>query len=389
MAHDTAIAGIYEMKPGRYPDLNPIEMYYQVLSGAIAQWGIKPQDVDGLFTTPAGMAVGAADIATHEKLGETLGIRPIISETLYAGGASFGAMVQRAEAMIRAGLCESILCLGAGKFGKVGTGGAEVLARMASEPNFEFPYGTYIVSNYAMVASAYMAAYNVPREALARVSVSQRRWAVRNPDSIMGPKGELTIEEVLASRPICSPFNMLDCSVPCEGGGAVLVTTAAKARRLAKQPAYVLGYGEAHMHSSVSQAESLVDTGAVRTARMAFAQAGLTPADIQVAQLYDAFSATPLILMENVGLCGRGAAPDFVMSGATDPGGSLPTNTGGGLLSFGHTGDASGMSVLIEGLRQCMNEAGNRQIKKADIGLIHVYGGMLAEHATLIVGREP
>ncbi len=389
MAEKIAIAATYEMNPGRYPELTPMDMYHHVLAGALSQWSIKPQDIDGLFATPAGMTMGEADIATHEKLAEALGIQPLISETLYAGGASFSIMVQRAAAVINSGLAQTILCLGAGKFMKVGTGGAEVQARVASEPNFEFPYGAYIVSNYALIASQYIAAYAVPREALARVAVSARRWAIRNPQAIMYRRGEITVEDVLNSRPVASPFNLLDCSYPCEGGGAVLVTTSTKARSIAKQPAYIWGFGEKHLHSSVSQARNVLNTGAIDTARVAFAQAKLAPSDITVAQLYDAFSPIPLLLLENVGFCDRGEAPQLVMRGTLDPGGSLPTNTGGGLLSFGHTGDASGMSVLVEGIRQVMGEAKGCQVEKADRGLIHTYGGMLSEHSTLIVGREP
>jgi len=384
-----AIAATYEMKPGRYPKLTPMDMYHHVLAGALSHWCVRPHDIDGLFATPAGMAMGETDIATHEKLAEALGIRPRISETLYAGGASFSIMVQRAAAIIYAGLAESILCLGAGKFKKVGAGGADIQARVASEPDFEYPYGAYIVSNYALIASQYVAAYDVPREALARVAVSARRWAIRNPQAIMFGKGEITVDDVLKSRPIASPFNLLDCSVPCDGGGAVLVTTAAKARSIAKQPAYVWGFGETHTHSSVSQAHDILNSGAIDTASEAFSQARIAPSDITVAQLYDAFSAVPLLLLENIGFCRRGEAAAMALAGALDPGGKLPTNTGGGLLSFGHTGDASGMSVLIEGVRQVMNEATGCQVEEGDRGLIHTYGGMLAEHSTLIVGREP
>jgi len=138
----------------------------------------------------------------------------------------------------------------------------------------------------------------------------------------------------------------------------------------------------------MSSPGSLIDTGAIATGADAFAQASMSPADIQVAQLYDAFSATPLLLLENLKFTPEGASGEYVHSGAMDPGGSMPTNTYGGLLSYGHTGDSSGMSVLIEGVRQTMGEAGDRQVAKAERNLIHCYGGMMFDHATLILGRE-
>jgi acetyl-CoA acetyltransferase len=202
-------------------------------------------------------------------------------------------------------------------------------------------------------------------------------------------KGELTIEEVIASRPIAEPFHYLDCSIPSDGGGAILVTRAELGRELSRQPAYVLGYGEYHPRGTISSAGDLVETGAVRTGKEAFAAAGMTPADIDVAQLYDAFSATPLMLLENLGFCAPGTSGEFVRSGAADPGGSLPMNTFGGLLSFGHTGDSSGMSVLIEGAKQAMGTAGDRQVAHAEKVLVHCYGGMMYDHTTLILGREP
>jgi acetyl-CoA acetyltransferase len=389
MSEQVAIAATFELPPGRYPDLSVLDMYHLVMRGALGKWRLRPAQIDGLFTAPAGISSGRVEIATHEKLAQALGIRPTVSETLYAGGAMFAIMVQRAAALIRTGMADCILCVGAGQFMKVSAGGAQVQARLASDPSFEFPYGTYIPANYALVASQYMHSRQVKREALARVAVSARLWALRNPRAIMGKKGHITVEDVLASRPICSPFNLLDCSVPCDGGGAVLVASGSTARRLTSQPAYLLGHGEFHSHNTISEAQSLADTGAQVTGRAAFAAAGLSPSDINVLQLYDAFSVCPLMLLDDLGFCAPGGSADLVMSGALDPGGHLPTNTNGGLLSFGHTGDASGMSVLIEGARQLMGEAEETRAADSQLGLVHCYGGMFSEHATLILGKNP
>jgi len=377
------------MRPGRYPELGPFDVFRELLRGALREWEITPQMVDGLLTTPGGQAQGQTDAYIHDKLVAELGLRPSFAETICLGGASFGAMVNRAMNAIREGRANAVLCLGAGKFLKPTEGSAEMLAKVIAEADFEVPYGPFIPGLYALIAKRFMHERNIKREDLARVAVSARKWALLNPDARMYGKGELTIEDVIASRPIAEPFHYLDCSIPSDGGGAILVTRAELGRELNRQPAYVLGYGEYHPRGTISSGGDLVETGAVRTGKEAFAAAGLAPGDIDVAQLYDAFSATPLILLENLGFCAPGTSGQFVQSGAADPGGSLPMNTFGGLLSFGHTGDSSGMSVLIEGVKQAMGVAGERQVADAEKVLVHCYGGMMYDHTTIILGREP
>jgi acetyl-CoA acetyltransferase len=363
-------------------------MYRRILLSALAEWNIKPSDVDGIFTPPAGIAVsGPPELFTHEKFAEELGIQVRIGETISAGGATFSMMVQRAAVLIDNGYADSILCVGAGKFPDVGAGAAESMAKIVSHPDFEFIYGAYIPAIYALAASRYQAETGANDKDFARVAVSARRWALRNPDAVMHNKGEISVDDVLSSRLISTPFHLLDCSVPCEGGGAVLVTSIDKARELTRRPAYILGCGEYHTHNCISQSPDLVRGGAGPAGRHAFEQAGLSPAEIDMVQLYDAFSANPLMLLDDLGFTPRGEAPALVNSGATDPGGSLPMNTNGGLLSFGHTGDASGMSVLVEGARQVMQSASTHQVDGVETVFVHTYGGMMAEHTSLILGR--
>lgn len=384
-----AIAASFELLPGRYPDYTPHNLYRHVAISAVQSWGLKPSDIDGLLAVPSGQGVGAIDIYTHERLVAELGLQPSFSETLNAGGASFSMMVNRAASAIRDGLAESVLCIGTGKFTKPTSGGAEVMARMISEPDFEIGYGPFIPALYALVASRFMAERQLGAVDLASVAVSARRWALTNPRALMHGKGAISVADVLASRMIAEPFRYLDCSVPCDGGGAVLVTSAARARRLTPQPAYVLGYAEAHSHGSLSSSgERLIHTLAERTGRDALRRAGLGHRDIDFAMLYDAFSVTPLLLLENLGFCPPGSSGRFVQSGAIDPGGSLPVNPNGGLMSFGHTGESSGMSLLVEGARQVMGQAGANQLDKANTALIHSYGGMMYSHTSLILGRS-
>jgi acetyl-CoA acetyltransferase len=378
------------MRPGRYPEYDAHGMYDAVLRGFLQRWPLDPALVDGLLAPPAGMASGeGADIFVHEGLADSLGIHPTFSETLNAGGATYAIMAQRAAWAVSEGLARAVLCVGAGKFPKVGAGGAEAMARMVSHPDFEFIYGTFIPALYALAATRHMHERGSTREQLAAVAVSSRTWALRHPDALMRAAGSLTIEDVLGSRPIAEPFRLLDCSVPCEGGAAFLVTRGDIAREITPQPAYVLGAGEYHDHGPVSQARDFCAMGAREAARRAFDMAGLAPADVRVAEIYDAFTINPIMFLEETGLAAPGEGGRFFLEGRGAPGGDLPVNTYGGLLSFGHTGDASGMSMIIEGALQVMGLAGERQLGDAEVALVHTYGNMMSEHCTLLLGRRP
>lgn len=384
-----AIAAVSEIKPARYPHLDGYDLYLEVVRQFLAEWPIKPSDIQGLLACPSGMAGGGSnDIFVHEQLYEELGIQPLFADTMNAGGSTYGLMVQRAALAIQQGRVERVLCVGAGKFPKVSTGGAESMARMVSHEIYEFPYGTFIPALYAQVATRHMHEYGTTAEQLAEVCVSTREWALLNPQASTYGTEALSVEKVRQSRPIASPFNLYDCSIPLEGGAALLVCSEAFAKRFSDQPAYVLGMGEFHNHRNIHQAESLTDIGCGKAGQQAYAMAGLIPSDIDFAQIYDAFSINPLVFMEELGLCPKGKGGEFFQSGASRPGGDLPVNTYGGLLSFGHTGDASGMSMIVEGARQIMGIAGERQLDKADMGIIHSYGGMMSEHSTLILGRS-
>jgi acetyl-CoA acetyltransferase len=382
------IAAAYEMAPGRYPELSTEDLFRTVLKGALSSWSIKSQDIDGLLTHPSGTIAGY-DIYFHDRLISELGIRPNFVETLNLGGATYPAMVNRAANAIRAGRASAVLCIGAGKFTKLADGGGEMMARAISDPSLEVPYGTWIPALYGLLASEFIADHHVRAEDIARVAVAERKWALLNPQARMHHAGAISVQDVLSSRMVASPFHYLDCSLPSDGGGAVLVTRAELGQKWARQPAYILGYGEAHLRGRVSDPGRLTETGAKLSGAEAFRAAGLTPTDIDVAQLYDAFSITPLVLLENLGFCEPGGAARFVQSGAIDPGGRLPVNTYGGLLSFGHTGDASGMSLVTAGAFQAMACAGPNQVERAERVLIHGYGGIMYDHATLILGRKP
>lgn len=388
MIESVAIPCAFEIPASRYRDLDDLGILHKVIKGAMAEWPVSPRDIDGMLVHPSG-GISGYNIYVHDRLVSELGLQLNFLETLNIGGATYLAMVNRAAMAIRTGRANAVLCIGAGKFLKPSDGGGTLMAAAISDIYLEHPYGTFIPALYGLIANEYMAKYDVTPEDLARVAVSARKWAQLNPNARMHTAGELTVGEVLDSRMICTPFHYLDCSLPADGGGAVLVTRADLACEWSDRPAYVLGYGECHGRGTLSDPGSLIETGAIRSGREAFSQAGMQPSDIDVAEIYDAFTSTPLILLENLGFCAPGAAPDLVQRGAIDPGGELPVNTYGGLLSFGHTGDACGMSLLTEGVQQVQGRAGARQVESAEQVLVHAYGGMMYDHATLILGNSP
>lgn len=389
MRNNPAIAAVTEMKPGRYPQYDEIELHRQVLKEFFKEWKIDPKSINGIFAAPTALlGEKRPEVAVHEILTEELGIHPTISESMYAGGATYSLMVQRAALAIAEGRADCILCVSAGKFPKVGQSGGETTAKFVSHPEFEFIYGAYIPPIYALMANRYMHEFGITQEQLASVAVSSREWALKHPKALMRSKGSISIDDVLNSRPISSPFHLLDCSVPSEGGAAVLVTSETVAKRIHSQPAYIVGMGESHGETYVSQRRNFSTYGSTETGRQAFSMANITPKDIDVVQFYDSFTINPIMYLEEFGFCEKGMGGRFVMEGNTSFGGNLPMNTYGGLLSFGHTGDSSGMSMMIEGVLQVMGKAEERQVESANLALVHTHGGMMSEHSTLILGRQ-
>lgn len=387
MNNHPAIAAAVEIRPGRYPNSSYIDLYRSVITRLLAEYKLTAGMIDGILAPPLDMSSGEPKVFTHEMLADELGICPRVSLTVNAGGATYGYMVQLAALSIAAGKADAILCIGAGKFPKVSPESARNMMRQVCHPSFEYPYAPVIAGLYAQYATRYMHEYGITAEDLAEVSVSARKWAQTNPEAITYGKGQISVQDVLTSRMVASPLHYLDCSIPCDGGGAVLVASEKVARRISDQPAYVLGMGEFHGHGFVSQNPDLTSCGAVHSGRDAFKMSGLAPADIDHAQLYDAFSICPIMLLEDLGIAQRGHAGELFRSGRASPSGDFPINTYGGLIAYGHTGDASGMSMLVEGALQVMGRAGDRQVK-ANRALVHTYGGMLAEHSTLILGRS-
>jgi acetyl-CoA acetyltransferase len=325
----------------------------------------------------------AAILASH------LGLRPRHLSTVDLAGASGAAMVQQAATAVEAGLCTTALCV-AGQNLLSHNSRAQAVKSMAesgsAHPQFEVPYGPLVPSLYALVAQRHMHQYGTTSEHMAEVAVAIRSHAALNPAA--HKRDPITVADVLASRMISSPLHMLDCAIVSDGAAALIVTTAERARDLKTRPVHLLGSGLGVRHSHIGEATDPTTTGALDSGRSAFAACGLTPADIDVAELYDCFSVTVLIELEDLGFCAKGEGGPFVMDGRIRPGGALPITTHGGLMSCGHPGVGGGLFHVLEAVRQLRGEAGERQVQDAEVALAHGNGGVMSVHCTLLLGKE-
>jgi acetyl-CoA acetyltransferase len=372
-----AIVGAAESDLGEVgPGFTPLDLMGQATERALADAGLEKEDVDGLFSASVYYQMPTL------SAGEYLGIRPRYSDATMLGGSSFVSHLLHATAAIDAGLCEVALIVYAST--QLSEGG---FRGVSDPPNpYETPYRPrYPVSMYALATSRHMHEYGTTREQLAEVAVSARQWAKLNPKAFM--RDDLTVKDVLASRMISSPLSLLDCCLVTDGGGALLVTSAERAKDLRKPPVYLLGVGEAHWHRNISQMPDLTVTAAADSGRRAYEMAGVGPEDVDVTMLYDAFTINPILFLEDLGFCEKGEGGAFVEGGRIAPGGELPVNTNGGGLSYNHPG-MYGLLLLIEAVRQLRRECGERQVEGAEVAIAHGNGGVLSSQVTAVLGTE-
>ncbi|MBE9375884.1 thiolase [Saccharopolyspora sp. HNM0983] len=371
----TAVAGVAESDLGEVaPGLTPLDLVGQATTRALADAGIPKSDVDGLFTASSYYPMSGMDTA------EYLGIHPSYVDGSTIGGSSFVSHLLHAAAAIEAGLCSTALIV----YGSTqrSDGGRLV---SPSKPNpYEAPYKPrYPISMYAMAAARHMHEYGTTREQLADVAVAARQWAQLNPAAF--ERGPLSRQDVLDARMISDPLTTRDCCLVTDGGGAVVLTSAERARDLAATPAYLLGAGEATWHRNISEMPDLTTTAARDSGRRAFAMAGLGPQDIDVVELYDAFTINPVLFLEDLGFCAKGEGGPFVAEGMIAPGGKLPVNTNGGGLSYCHPG-MYGIFTIIEAVRQLRGTCGERQVPGAETAVAHGNGGVLSSQVTAVFG---
>jgi acetyl-CoA acetyltransferase len=381
------IVGVGESPLGKVPDLSALQLQRAAARAALDDAGLDWSDIDGLLTTPIRVANWAMPCGI---VAEGLGIRsPRYLATLDVAGASGAAMVHHAAMAIDAGQCDTVLCV-AGQNLLTHSSRADAVQQMAeagwAHPQFEAPFGPLIASLYALLAQRHMHEYGTTAEQLAEVAVTIRSHAALNP--LAQKRTPITVPEVLASRMITSPLHVLDCAVVSDGAAAIIVSRADRARDARAKPVRLLGQGYGFSHAYVGDYPSLTTTGAADSGRSAFAMAGLRPADIDVAQLYDCFTITVIMELEDLGFCAKGEGGAYVQGGRIALGGELPVTTHGGLLSACHPGLAGGMFHVIEAVRQLRGECGERQVRDARIALAHGNGGAIGIHCTLIMASE-
>lgn len=379
LRNEIAVVGVYEHPRRWAPDKTAFQLAAESARGALEDAGLTIADVDGYATSGVG-PIGVLSMCHH------LNLRPDWLDSTAIGGSSFVAQVANAGAAIRAGLCRTVLITygstAASERFAIGTGGG-----FSTDPpdNFDIPYGPTIVGAYAMVAQRHMYEYGTTSEQLAEIAVTMRRHASLNPHAKY--RDPITVEDVLASRMISSPLHLLDCCVISDGGGALVVTSAERARDLPKKPVLVLGAGGAARHNGIGRRE-ILDIAAQQSGARAFERAGVRHSDVDLCMIYDSFTITVLSTLEALGFCKPGEGGAFVQGGRIGLGGELPVNLDGGGLSSNHPG-MRGIFLVIEAVRQLRGEAGERQVPNARVALCHGTGGWLGiKHsgATLILG---
>ena len=380
------IAGVGETEQGKIPDKSSFHFLSLASKLAIEDAGIKKSDVDGLVT--------AFSLVEHTFMhcttfADYFGMRPRFFSSVAVGGATAVWMVAEAAMAIASGQAEVVLCVrGDNTLSGISSSGMVALIREMCHAEFEFPYGLTTPGGYALAAQRYLHDFGATREHLAAVAVTMRKHAALKENAMN--KEPLTVEDVVGSRVIAEPLTKYDCSIISDGGAAFIVTTEAKAKELGiKNPlAYLWGMGQGYSHQylttlrDLNQIYNAIDSSGQR----AFQTAGIGPKDVDVAFLYDCFTITVLLELEGLGFVPKGEGGPFALEGRMEIGKDLPVNTHGGLLSQAHLG---AMHHVVEATLQLRGAAGPRQVKDAEVALVHGNGGIVSAHSTVVLGKEP
>ncbi len=378
-----AIVGVADAADpsGQLADFGPaLEM--RIAAEALADAGITPDQVDGLAIAGGAMS----PLLTAQRLG----IRPRWVDSTHVGGSSFELHVEHAAAALAAGLCDTVLIL----YANTPKGDRTRTGAMRGDPapwgtdfaEFEAPYGILMpLGPYALAAQRHMSQYGTTSAQLARIAVASRMWAAENPRARR--REALTVDEVMAQDTVCGPLRPADCCLITDGAGAIVMTRADRARELRSDAAFVLGAASAQSHLTISAMEDLTVTPGATSGPKAFEMAGIGTADVDVLQVYDSFTITTLLALEDLGFCPKGEGGAFVESGQIEPGGQVPTNTSGGGLSYTHPG-MFGVFLLVEAARQLRGLSSGRVVDDVDISVAHGCGGVLSSTGTIVLGGE-
>jgi acetyl-CoA acetyltransferase len=387
MRGHAAIVGVTDaVSPTGELELTGRALEAQMVREVLDDSGLSLADIDGVCHHGSSL-----------QFAEYLGITPTFTDSTNTGGSVFEVYLEHAAAAVHAGLAECVLVV----FAQTPRA-SRTAAKRRSEPppqrgrpmmpgpnpmaEWEVPYGLQgPVGSYALAASRHMAEFGTTSEQLATIAVKTREWAALNPRA--KSRDPLTVDDVIASDVIASPLHKLDCCLVTDGAGAFIVTSAERARSLRQTPVYVLGAATAHDHMMISQMPDLTTTPGAISGPKAFAMAGIKPSDVDVLMGYDSFTITQLLHFEDLGFCAKGEGGPFVESTDIGPGGSLPTNTNGGGLSYTHPG-MYGMFLVVEAVRQLRGECGARQVDGAEIAVAHGSGMVLSCMSTSVLGTE-
>jgi acetyl-CoA acetyltransferase len=367
------------------PELNGLMLETQSFRRALDDAGLETSDIDGLASAGYG--------GMHEvMLAEYLGLTPHWLDSTSCGGSSFEFHALHAFRAIEAGDVDTVAIVygnnelsAAGRSLGTGRSGGGGMA-LPHPMSYELPTGLTLVGGYAMAAQRHMYQYGTTSEQLASISVQMREHAARNPNAMY--RDPITIDDVLGSKLVADPLHKFDCCVVSDGGCAIILTTDDRAKDLPHRPVYVRGAAAGMTHHSIQGMPDLTVTAGAVTGPKAFAAAGITPADVDTFQMYDSFTYTVLVCLEDLGFAAKGEGGPFVESGALRLGGALPTNTDGGGLSATHPG-MRGLFLLCEATRQLRGEAGDSQVEGAEIAVAHGSGGWLSSMGTVVLGTEP
>jgi len=374
MRGKSAIVGVGHAGFGEAHGFSAYDVMAQSAHAALKDAGLKLSDVDGLFCTMMEDSMPALMAA------EYLGIQPRFIDGTMTGGSSFVNYLTSATMALEAGLCDvALICYGSNQRTASGR-----LVTASKLPPYEGLYSPrYPISGYALAAARHMYEYGTTRENLADVAVAARAWASHNPEAFM--RDPLTREDVLSSRMVGDPLTKLDCCLVTDGGGAIVLVRTDRAKDFPNAPVYVLGSAAESSHRQISQMKDFTVTAAKGSGKRAFAMAGVTPADIDVVELYDAFTINTILFLEDLGFCKKGEGGGFVSDGRIAPGGALAVNTNGGGLSCVHPG-MYGIFTIIEAARQIRGDAPGMQLNGVDLAVAHGNGGVLSSQVTAILG---
>jgi acetyl-CoA acetyltransferase len=359
---------------GESPGYSSFDLAAQASLRALSQVGLRPKDVDGLFVCVMDETLAGLNFA------EYLGINPRFTDNSRTGGSSFQIHASVAALALAAGQCDVALIA----YGSNQRSTAGKLVGSSRPSPWESPYRPLRpISSYALAAARHMHEFGTTREHMGAVALAARKWAQLNPEAVM--RGDLTMADYLAARLVADPFGLRDCCLVTDGAAAVVMVRADRARDLCRRPAYLLGAAHETTHREIANMPSLTTTGVKAAASRAFAQARLGPADVNVVELYDAFTINTILFLEDMGFCPKGEGGRFVSDGRIAPGGSLPVNTNGGGLSYCHPG-MYGLFTMVEATQQIMGLCGPRQIAKVDVAIAQGNGGELSSEAVLVLG---